>query len=231
MPAPRISLILPIHNQADHVEQVVTGFVRVLDVFAQTYELLLVTNACTDASVSVCQALAAANPAVQVIELAEGGWGRAVRAGLGEASGEILCYTNAARTTPEILTLMLGYAVAYPDVVLKANRRVRDSLWRRLGSLVYNLECRLLFDLPVWDVNGTPKIFPRAYEQLLQLTRNDDLIDLEFNVICQREGYPLVEVPLLATVRHGGSSTTSVRSGLNLYLGAAKLRRQTKTVR
>ena len=30
---------------------------------------------------------------------------------------------------------------------MQANRRVRDSLFRRLGSVIYNLEVRALFDL------------------------------------------------------------------------------------
>ena len=103
---------------------------------------------------------------------------------------------------------MLAYALAYPEVVLKANRRIRESRRRRLGSLLYNLECRALFDLSVWDINGTPKIFPRKFDQLLALRRDDDLIDAEFNIVCRDQGYPVLEVPILATERHGGKSTT-----------------------
>jgi hypothetical protein len=158
----------------------------------------------------------------------EGGGGRAVRAGLAEARGELVCYTNSARTAPEMLTLCLVYAMAYPGVVVKANRRLRESWRRRLGSLLYNLECRALFDIAVWDVNGTPKVFPRRYEQLLALEREDDLIDAEFNWICKREGYPIVEVPILGTPRLGGKSTTNVRSALRMYVGAWKLSREAR---
>jgi hypothetical protein len=54
---------------------------------------------------------------------------------------------------------------------VKANRKIRDHWSRRLGSLLYNLECRALFDLSVWDVNGTPKVFPRSCDRAAQLTR------------------------------------------------------------
>ena len=64
--------------------------------------------------------------------------------------------------------------------MLKANRTIRDSFQRRVGSLLFNLECRALFDLPTMDVNGTPKVFPRAFAKLLELARDDDLIDVEF---------------------------------------------------
>jgi glycosyltransferase involved in cell wall biosynthesis len=189
-------------------------------------EIILVVNGATDASAEVCAALAAENDRVRWLELPEAGWGRAVRAGLADARGDVLCYTNSARTTPEMLRLMLVYEHAYPNVVLKASRRIRDNWRRRLGSVLYNLEARALFDLAVWDVNGTPKVFPRKFERLMQLQRNDDLIDLEFVVTCQREGYPIIDVPILATVRHGGKSTTNYGAALKLYVGAWRMARE-----
>jgi hypothetical protein len=115
---------------------------------------------------------------------------------------------------------MLLYALAYPNVVVKANRKIREGTRRRLGSLLYNIECRWLFDLANWDVNGTPKVFPRSFEQLLTLRRDDDLIDAEFSAICRREGYPMIEVPVFSTRRHGGKSTTNLGSAVKMYWGA-----------
>ena len=90
---------------------------------------------------------------------------------------------------------MLALRTQYPDVVVKANRKIRDNWRRRLGSLLYNLECRVLFDLPSGTSTARPKVFPRAFGKLLELRRDDDLIDAEFSVICRREGYPMFEVP------------------------------------
>jgi glycosyltransferase involved in cell wall biosynthesis len=219
------SVILPVHNQAAHIGATVTDYLAVLNRLAGRYEVILVTNGCTDESVEVCASLAADREQIELIDLHQAGWGRAVKAGLRHATGEVLCYTNSARTTAAILALMLSYSVAYPAVVLKANRRIRDNWRRRLGSLIYNLECRALFDLPAWDINGTPKVFPRSFDRLLELRRDDDLIDVEFNWICQREGYPLIEIPMLATTRLGGRSTTQYRSAARMYWGAYRMRR------
>lgn len=221
--AGRTSIVLPVRNQEDHLEGIVRGYLAALEPLPGTYELVLVTNACTDGSGAIAARLAGDHPNVRHVDLEQGGWGRSVKAGLAASVGDRLCYTNAARTTPEILALMLAYALAYPEVVLKANRRVRESRRRRFGSLLYNLECRALFDLPVWDINGTPKIFPRSFEKLLELQRDDDLIDAEFNVVCRDAGYPLIEVPILSTERHGGTSTTGYRSALRMYRGAVEL--------
>jgi glycosyltransferase involved in cell wall biosynthesis len=219
-----ISMVLPVHNQADHIEGVVEGYLGVRSRLGLSLDFVLVANGCTDNSAEICRGLAEGNEGVQVLEEPMGGWGRAVRAGLAAARGDLLGYTNSARTSPEILALMLSYASAYPGVVLKANRRIRDSLLRRAGSLLYNLECRALFDMATWDVNGTPKLFPRSFHRLLELTSTGDLIDAELMLTCQRAAYPVVEVPLLATTRLGGRSTTNYRSALRMYRGAVALR-------
>jgi hypothetical protein len=146
-----------------------------------------------------------------------------VNLGLREAQGDILCYTNSARTSPQDMQLFLLYAASNPGTVIKANRKIRDNWQRRLGSLLYNVECRALFDLAYWDVNGTPKVFPRSFDKLLCLTRNDDLIDAEFNAVCRREMYPMLEVPIFSTRRHGGQSTTRYGSALKMYVGAYRL--------
>jgi|ERR1041385_8355293 glycosyltransferase involved in cell wall biosynthesis len=224
-PSPEsVSVILPVHNQADHIDGVVEGYLNVLRRLNLDAELVLVANACADRSVEVCRRLSETHAEVSMLESRLGGWGRAVRGGLACARGDLLGYANSARTSPEILALMISYARAYPEVVLKANRRIRDGLVRRVGSLLYNLECRTLFDMPTWDVNGTPKFFPRSFCKLLELRSTGDLIDAEFMLTCHRAGYSIIEVPLLATTRLGGRSTTNLRSAARMYAGAAWLR-------
>lgn len=223
MSEPAFSIVLPVYNQADHLERIVESYERALDAAALDHELLLVVNGSRDASLVLAHALAERYPAVRVFAEERAGWGRAVKRGIREARGALICYTNCARTTDRDLALMLLYARAFPETVVKANRKIRESVVRRVGSLLYNLEVRTLFDLSNWDVNGTPKIFPRAFDALLALQRDDDLIDAEFNAICRRRGYPLIEVPIFSARRHGSRSTTGYRSALAMYVGAYRL--------
>jgi glycosyltransferase involved in cell wall biosynthesis len=226
MPNRLISIVLPVYNQADHIGPIVEEYRQVLTRIPNLCEFVLVVNGSRDRSLDVCQALAAKDPTIKVVHSEQGGWGLGVRLGLQAASGELLCYTNSARTSKQDLLLLLLYAVANPDVVIKANRKIRESWQRRLGSLLYNLECRALFDLPQWDINGTPKVFPRTFDKLLTLHADDDLIDAEFNMVCRRENYPILEVPIFSVRRHGGKSTTSYRSALRMYWGAYQLWRK-----
>jgi glycosyltransferase involved in cell wall biosynthesis len=218
-----MSIVLPIYNQADHVTPLVDGYVRATADLPFRREFLLVVNGCRDHSLELCRGLATRHTCVRVLCTERAGWGAAVKYGLREAQGEILCYTNSARTTSDDLTLLLLYGSIHPNTVVKANRRLRENWQRRLGSLLFNLECRTLFDLAHWDVNGTPKVFPRSFERLLALSRDDDLIDAEFSLVCRRENYRMIEIPIFSERRRGGRSTTTLRSAVRLYQGAYEL--------
>ena len=223
-----VSIVLPIHNEAAYAEKVVGEYEAVLAQHSVPHELVLVTNGCRDDSRKICRGLAEKYSTVRTLDSEQGSWGLAVKLGLAHARGDILCYTNFARTAATDLDLLLRYAVACPNVVVKVNRKIRESWRRRLGSLLYNLECRALFDFSYWDINGTPKIFPRIFDKLMRLTREDDLIDAEFNLICRRENYPVIEVPIVSYRRHGGKSTTNYRSAIRMYWGAYQMWREEK---
>jgi glycosyltransferase involved in cell wall biosynthesis len=218
-----ISIVLPVYNEAERVTDIVASYLTALESLPERSEIILALNGCRDNSREVCDQLASRYPSVRVAETKLAGWGRAVRLGLQEAHGDLICYTNLSRTTAADLMSLLTYAIAHPNVAVKANRKIRESWRRRLGSFLYNLECRMLFGITAADVNGTPKVFPRTFEKLLGLTRDDDLIDAEFALICRREGYPLREVPVFSYKRHGGRSTTNYHSAWKMYAGAFQL--------
>jgi len=225
-----ISIVLPVHNQGDHIRELVLSYIEVIKTVPVPFEMILVVNNSRDNSLANCQELAKTHPMIRVIHTEAGGWGLSVKLGLKEAHGDLLCYTNSARTRPEDLLLFLLYGISNPNVVIKANRRFRDNWLRRLGSLIYNLEVRFLFDLACWDINGTPKVFPSSFNKLMQLEEDGDIIDAEFNVICRRSDYHMIEVPVVSISRRGGKSTTNFASAFWMYIGAIRLRKKMGTL-
>ena len=217
-------VILPVYRQADHVAGVIEDYLEAVKKLPIPVNFLLVPNGGEAATEAACAGLEKQYESVRSLPISAGGWGRAVRAGLAAAEEDLVCYTNSSRTSSADLVLLLLYGIANPGLVIKANRKIRDGAVRRFGSLFYNLECRALYDLPMWDVNGTPKLFPKTMTPLLELKRDDDLIDLEFNVICRQQDYRMLEVPILSTRRHGGKSTTNWRTAFKLYTGAWRLK-------
>jgi glycosyltransferase involved in cell wall biosynthesis len=223
------SVVVPVYNQADHIEAVLKEYLKALERLDFPTEILPVINGPRrDQSLEICRSLQQQHRSIRTLCIDQGGWGRAVRHGLSQAGGDLICYTNSARTTAKDLVLMLLYGSVHTDCVVKANRKIRENWRRRLGSLLYNLECRYLFDLAYWDINGTPKVFPRSFAPLMDLREDGDLIDLEFNAICRRLDYQVLEVPIFSKTRHSGRSTTNWRSAYGMYAGAFKLKQKLK---
>jgi glycosyltransferase involved in cell wall biosynthesis len=227
MAVTQASIVLPVYNQAGHIGDLLREYADELARLPFAVELLPVVNGTRrDRSLEICRELEATCPAVRTLCIDEGGWGRAVRYGVANATGDLVCFTNSARTTAQDLLLFLLFASVHPDMVIKANRKIRESFRRRLGSLIYNLECRSLFDLPYWDINGTPKVFHRSCSRLFELTRDDDLIDLEFNVVCRRSNYRMIEVPIVSERHSTSPSTTGLAAAFRMYRGAWRMHRE-----
>ena len=72
---PFISVILPVHNQADHIGMIVEQYVQALNAASLVYEIILVVNGCRDNSVEVCKELVYRHYFIHLIETKTGGWG------------------------------------------------------------------------------------------------------------------------------------------------------------
>jgi len=106
-PPPLISVVLPVHNQAAHIGAIIASYHEVLAQLGQPYEIVLSVNGSSDDSVDVCETLAQTYPEIRVVSDARAGWGLAVKNGLLAARGDLLCYTNCARTSATDLQQLL----------------------------------------------------------------------------------------------------------------------------
>ncbi len=225
MMKPQLSVILPIYNQGSQIDYLFEQYTSKLDELKVSWELLFIVNGSKDDSYQKALACSQKNSAVKTFNLEKGGWGRAVKFGLLKAEGEIVCYTNSARTSVEDLALVIKCALANEGIVIKTTRVIRESLLRKMGSILYNYENRLLIGTPLWDVNGTPKVIPAKYLADLNIFSEGDLIDAEIMAKLFRKNVPLVEILITSTKRISGSSTTKLRSALKMYRGLFKLRK------
>ena len=187
----RVSLVLPWAHGPEEARTAVASTREALAALKADVEVVLVP---WTRSAVVLDALA--SDSVRVLPPMARGWGGAVRDGLRAATGDVLCFANPGKAGAHAIAEVVGWSVEHPDVVWRANRRTRDTAAQKLGSLAYNIEVRLAYGLATWDVNGTPKAFPRRFDDLLNLASDDELYDLEFAVLCERRRYPVLEIPL-----------------------------------
>jgi hypothetical protein len=221
-----ISVVLPVAGEQSALARALASYCEQLRKLGRSWEIVLVPDAAAGGGAGAGYADALAlDPAIRMIAAARG-WGAAVRAGIDACGGEVICYSNWRRTPAQGLAEMLELSLRSPDVALRANRRTRDTRVQRIGSLMFNLECRFVLQVPAWDINGTPKVFPRRFTRLLELREDGGLIDAEFALVCERSGYPVVEVPVDAQLLEGAGPGDHQRpvAALSMYAGVHRLR-------
>ena len=216
---PSFSIILPIYNQKKELHQIISTYTKALDQTKWTYELLFIINSDQDGSYREALKYSQKLKNVRVYKINKSGWGRAVITGLKKSTGKYLCYTNSARTNVNDLIKILAYSQINDQTIIKASRIIRDSNFRKISSTIFNLEARFLLKIPVWDINGTPKVIPRNIASKLSITSTNDLIDLEVLYKCFISGFDILEIPVRFTKRRKGKSTTNIMSGIKIYLG------------
>ena len=197
------------------------------DASARSYELVLVTNGCRDDSRRGLRSeLAARAPGRRASSTSpHGGWGRAVRAGLRTPRRHRSATRTRRAPRREMLALRARLRARVPGG--RASRRTARSATTGAGG---SARCSTTSSAARCSTSRSGTSTARRRSSRARSTR---LLEprarrrpdrLEFDVICRREGYPIVEVPVLATHRHGGTLDDQLRApALRMYRGAFEL--------
>lgn len=147
---PGLSIVIPVYNGAGSIGLLVEALAG-LDI-SGGMEIILVNDGSSDASLAVCQALAATCPVpLSVIDLARNfGEHNAVMAGLAEACGDhVITMDDDLQNPPEeVVRLHEEARRTAHDVVYTHYARKRHAPWRNLGSLFANWCADRLLDKP-----------------------------------------------------------------------------------
>ena len=228
MEQPTFSIILPFYNQQNYISDVLKEFQYNLQKTGDTYEIIAVNNGVNDLLEESNKKIISQNPLIVQINLRQSGWGRAVKAGIREAQGKFICYTNTARTDPKELIRLLKYAKISEDTIIKGIRIERTNTLRKWVSIFFNLEYKLVLKTPIWDVNATPKIIPKKILDQINLASNDNMIDAELMYKCLLKSIPIIEIPIKETKLKGWKSTTNFYSAIKMSLGILNIRIKTR---
>jgi len=126
-----VTVVLPCYNEQDHVLLEVERITQALDASGYSYELLVIDDKSTDATLAVLQEALPRFPHMRLMPFRRnGGSGTARRIGTAEAYGRIVVWTDADMTYPnERIPEFVRYLADNPgvDQVVGARRAERGS--------------------------------------------------------------------------------------------------------
>jgi glycosyltransferase involved in cell wall biosynthesis len=137
----KISLIIPCYNEEDSIKLLYTSITDTIDQYVRyKWEVLFINDGSTDATLEIIQYLSAKDKRVSYIDLSRNfGKERAMLAGFDYARGDCAIILDAdLQDPPTLIPTMIEYwEQGYDDVYAKRKSRGKESLFRKMMSLMY----------------------------------------------------------------------------------------------
>jgi glycosyltransferase involved in cell wall biosynthesis len=206
-----VSLVFPMFNEEAGAARAVRAGREALQGATSDWEILVVDDGSTDRTASIVVDLAREDPRVRLLRNETNqGLGGALRTGYGEATKELVLYTDAdlpfdLKELPRAMRLLEEQGAE----VLAGYRfdRTSEGLKRTVLTVVYTLLIRLVFRLRVRDVNFAFKLFRRTLLERIALKSSGSFIDAEFLLRARRAGARIVHIGVDYFPRTEGRST------------------------
>ena len=203
MTAPRVSIVMPAFNEAEILATTVKSVVDGLRARGEDFEVLVVENGSTDETFSIAQQIAAELPEVRIEHRDQADYGRALRAGLLDARGEVVVNFDIDYFDLDFLDAAIGQVLADggPAIVVGSKRGEgandsRDPL-RKFATGVFGTILRVVFGLRVSDTHGIKAMRRAVVEPYAQVcTFGQDLFDTELILRVERAGLRTAEIPV-----------------------------------
>lgn len=205
--AHRVSFVLPAFNEEANIVEAITTAVEVGGRLCEDYEVVVVDDGSTDQTAARAEALAAANPRVRVVRhVGNRGYGEALRTGFSHSAMDLVFFTDADNQFDlDELALFLPL-IDHVHVVAGYRIIRRDPAGRRVTAKVWNLLVRVLFYVPVRDIDCAFKLFRRDVLDEVEIESVGAMVNTELMVKLGRAGKAVVEVGVNHRPRAAGSA-------------------------
>ncbi len=196
----KLSLVVPCFNEAGNLQPLVRRCAEALA--GHDAEAILVDNGSSDTTPALLPGLVAEEPQVRSLRVEpNAGYGGGILAGLAAADGDVLAWTHAdGQTDPA--DALAGLPLAEDGFVkgLRRGRPLRDVAFT-WGMAAVEL---VVLGTPMWDINGQPTMFPRAFYEGWDDPPSDFSLDLYAYQRAVQQGLAVRRIPVTFGPRLSG---------------------------
>jgi glycosyltransferase involved in cell wall biosynthesis len=225
----QLSVVVPAYREGRRIHDNLKRLIGELDQLGVTYEVVVVSDGNTDATVREARRLG--SPAVKVFHYPMNiGKGFALSLGVDQAVGDLVTFIDADMELDpaNIKGFIELMETSGCDAVIGSKRhpmsKVAYPKFRRLQSVVYQLLVRLLFNLNVRDTQTGLKLFRKKVlaDAVPLLAIKKFAFDLELLVVARQLGYRNVcEAPI--TLNYQFQSTVNLSSAWRVLWDTAAI--------
>ena len=202
---PYLSIVIPAYNEQERLKRFVPGIVEFLRSKGQPFEIIVVNDGSQDGTAQVTGELSKTFSMVRLIDLSPNrGKGGAVKAGMLDARGQYVLFTDADQSTPITeVDKLLGkmehdnYDVAIGSRSMRGACVEQPQVWyRTLAGKLFGVGTKLFCIHGIHDTQCGFKAMKREVAQKVfpRVTSNSAIFDIEMLVMATREGCRIAEV-------------------------------------
>jgi len=204
-----IAVLMPIHNEAETIEQSVTEFYDIVNP-KMPLELVLSEDGSTDDTENVIERLSEKIPLKAVLSTSRKGYAGGIKDGLKLVTAKYVLITDSdgqhdPRDFWKIWNLRSNY-----DIVSGWREKRADSLYRRIMSQIFQLRIKRAFDLPNFkDITAPFKLMKTdvAIQIAEKCKYMSESFWNEFTVRAHVSGFSIGETPVSHRIRADKSAT------------------------
>jgi glycosyltransferase involved in cell wall biosynthesis len=227
------SLVIPAFNEASRIDSTIESVLGYLKQQPYPAEVLIVNDGSSDPTSTLAHSWSARSDRVRVIDIRHAGKARAVRAGVEQATGDLVAFADADLATPICFLEQFRAAVDEGfDVIIGSREgegaaRIGEPGFRHVMGRVFNGLVRILLLPGIQDTQCGFKLFTReAARDLFGSSRlysgqehpssgaRVTAFDVELLVIARRRHYQVKVVPVTWTFGEN-SKVNPVRDTFN----------------
>jgi glycosyltransferase involved in cell wall biosynthesis len=206
--AESISVFFPAYNDAGTIGTMVTDALALLPQLTNDFEIIVINDGSTDDTAQILDQLARQHSQLRIIQHPHNlGYGAALRSGFSHAQKDLIFYTDGdaqydIHELPELLALMTDEV----EVVNGWKRKRSDNLRRVVLGEIYKRTARMLFRLPIRDVDCDFRLIRRSAISRFHLEASSGIICTEMVRKLHAAGCRFVETPVHHYPRQHGES-------------------------
>jgi glycosyltransferase involved in cell wall biosynthesis len=206
-PGLAVSFVLPAYDEEPNIEQAIAEATAVAERLFAEHEIIVVDDGSTDRTAELVRTAEKADSRVRLVSHGENrGYGEALRTGFLAARLDYLFFTDAdLQFDLNELAEFVQYAGSV-DVVAGYRLNRQDKRVRRLNGYAWNLLVRVLFYVPVRDIDCAFKLFDRRVLEKVDLESVGAMVNTELMVKLGRAGASVVEVGVTHRPRRAGQA-------------------------
>lgn len=159
--APELSIVAPVYNEAEGIEQVVQYWVKVLQENAARAEIVLANDGSTDRTLEILENLSQKLPLLKVVSYTPNrGYGYALKTAIRASKGQwvITLDSDGQFDLADFPSLLKLQNEKQLDFVTGYRMKKKDNLFRVIADRSLNLIVRTMFSVSLRDTNCAMKL-------------------------------------------------------------------------